>query len=276
VERYNRKLVRQLRCYVAEHQTDWGSHLSHLPTAHKTQVDASTGEIPFAFKSPSRLQLFGMERIPLLRQPEERTDDAVSAAKQYVDDLKALIHAVRRQMGKAQATYKRAFAARTKEKNNSVKAGDWVYLDSHSRSLKKLGFKTEGPFLVLQTDGHWFLVERPTGLCKVNSDHVTGAPAPQEPDAKWTRALRIEALFKMRDQNKDGPEFVFERFFSHGRDDQSQLKLLLKWFEFLEKDATWQLASSLPRDAVRKYCSRKHNKSTPNNVGCEPLLRIIR
>ena len=38
--------------------------------------------------------------------------------------IKALIPAVRRQLGLAQATYKRAFDARTKEKNNTVKAGD--------------------------------------------------------------------------------------------------------------------------------------------------------
>ena len=124
-------------------------------------MHASTGEIPFAFVSPRRLQLIGMERMPRLRQAEERTEDASTAAEQYVEDLKALIPAVRRQLGKAQATYKRAFDARTKEKNNSVKAGDWVYLDAHSRSPKKLGFETQGPYMVLQTDGHRFLVESP-------------------------------------------------------------------------------------------------------------------
>jgi len=121
-----------------------------LTTAYNTQVHASTGEIPFAFVSPRRLQLIGMERMPRLRQAEERTEDASTAAEQYVEDLRALIPAVRRQLGKAQATYKRAFDARTKEKNNSVKAGDWVYLNAHSRSPKKLGFKTQGPYMVLQ------------------------------------------------------------------------------------------------------------------------------
>ena len=90
--------------------------------------------------SPRRLQIIGMERMPRLRKAEERTEDASTAAAQYVEDLRALIPAVRRQLGKAQATYKPAFDARTKEKNNSVKAGDWIYLDGHSRSPKKLGF----------------------------------------------------------------------------------------------------------------------------------------
>jgi len=207
--------------------------------------------------SPRRLQLIGMERMPRLRQAEERTEDAYTAAEQYVEDLKALIPAVRRQLGKAQATYKRAFDARTKEKNNSVKAGDWIYLDAHSRSPNKFGFKTQGPYMVLQTDGHRFLVESPKGLRIVRSDHVTGSPAPPARNAKWTRALRDQALFKVGDHINEGPEFVFERFVNHGWDDEGQLKVLVKWFGFPEQESTWQLASSLSREAISKYCLRK-------------------
>jgi len=70
VERYNRTLERQLRCYTAQHQKEPDSHLSLLTTAYNTQVHASTGEIPFAFVSPRRLQLIGMVRMPRLRQAE--------------------------------------------------------------------------------------------------------------------------------------------------------------------------------------------------------------
>ena len=104
VERYNRTLVRKLRCYISEHQKEWDSHLSLLTTAYNAHVHGSTGEIPFAFVSPRRLQLIGIERMPRLRQAEERPEDASTAAKQYVEDLRALIPAVRRQLGKAQAT----------------------------------------------------------------------------------------------------------------------------------------------------------------------------
>jgi len=45
-----------------------------------------------------------MERMPRLRQAEERTEDASTTAEQYVEDFRALIPAVRRQLGKAQAT----------------------------------------------------------------------------------------------------------------------------------------------------------------------------
>ena len=79
-------------------------------------------------------------------------------------------------------------------------------------------------------------------------------------DGKWTRALRAQALFKVGEQIKEGPEFVFERFLNHGWDDDGQFKVLVKWFGFPEQEATWQLASSLPREAILKYCLRKRVK----------------
>jgi len=72
----------------------------------------------------------------------------------------------------------RAFDARMKEKSDTVKAWDWVFLDAHSRSPKRLGFQTQVPHMMIQTDGHRFLVDSPRGLRTVSSDHVTGAPAP--------------------------------------------------------------------------------------------------
>ena len=235
VERLNRTLVRQLRCYFAQHQTDCDSHLSLLTTAYHTQVHASTGEIPFTFMSPRRFQLIGMERMPRLKQAEKRTEDAFTAGEQHVKDINALIPSVGQQLGKAQATYKRVFDTRAKEKNNTVKARDLVYLDAHFRSPKKLGFKTKGRYMVLQTYGHRFLVESPRGLRTVSSDHVTGAPAPLVRDAKWTRALRAQALFEVGDEIKDGPGFVFKRFVNDASDDEGQLKVLVKWFGLPEK-----------------------------------------
>jgi len=93
-------------------------------------------------------------------------------------------------------------------------------------------------------------VESPEGLRTGRSEHVTGAPAPPTRDAKWTRALRAQAHFKVGDQTKEGLDFVFERFLNHGWDDEGQLKVLVKWFGFPEQEATWRLASSLPRESI--------------------------
>jgi len=73
--------------------------------------------------SPRRLQLIGIEKMPRLKQAEERPVDASSAAEQYVEDLKPLISKVREHLGKSQAAYKRAFDARAREKNNQLTAG---------------------------------------------------------------------------------------------------------------------------------------------------------
>jgi len=48
--------------------------------------------------------------------------------------------------------------------------------------------------MVLQTDGHMFLVKSPRRLRTVNSDDVTGAPALPVRAAKWTRAIRTRGL----------------------------------------------------------------------------------
>jgi len=210
--------------------------------------------------SPRRLQRIGIQRMPRPRQDEERPVYASSAAEHYVADLKDLISKVREHLGKAQAAFKRAFDPRTREKNNHLKAGDWVYLDAHCRSPKKLGFKTQGPHVVLQTDGYRFLIESPRGIRTVSSDHFTGAPTPLARDAKWTLALRAQALLKEGTKLKAGPEFVFKRFIKHGWNDDGQLKLLVTWFGFPEKESTQQFASSLPREALRKYCLRKKSK----------------
>ena len=111
--------------------------------------------------------------------------------------------------------------------------------------------------LVLQSDGHRFLVESPRDLRTVSSDHFTGAPAPPVSDSKWTRAFRVQAFFMVGDQTKEGPDLVFDRFLNHGLDDDGQLKVLVYLFEFFDKEATWQFASSLSTEAIRKYCFRK-------------------
>jgi len=84
----------------------------------------------------------------------------------------------------------------------------------------------------------------------------------------------------MGDQNKEGPEIVFERFLNHGWDDDGQLKVLVKLFGFPEEEATWQLATSLSRQEIRIYCLRKRVKLPTltregvffsNQVGRRPL-----
>ena len=165
VERYNRTIVRQLRTYMAEHTKEWDRYVSLLTTAYNMHVHTSTGQAPFAFVSPRRLQTMGISRLPKPRphveneEDEEDLDPSVtSVADQYFQYLKALIPKVREHLGRTQKAYKKAFDARVSEKNKDIGVGAWIYTDAHARQRAKLAFKTAGPYMVLQTDGRRFLV----------------------------------------------------------------------------------------------------------------------
>jgi len=114
-----------------------------------------------------------------------------------------------------------------------------------------------------QTDGYRLLIESPRGFRTVSSDHVPGAPTPPARDAKWTRALKAQALCKEGTHLKNGPRYVFENVVKHAWNDYGQLKLLVKWFGFPDREATWQFASSLPREALRKCFLQKKVKLPP-------------
>jgi len=132
-----------------------------------------------------------------------------------------------------------------------------LYLDSYSRSPKKLGLKKQEPFMVLQTDGYRFLIQSSRGIRMVSSDHVTGAPTPPARDAKWTRASKAQAPFKEGTQHADSPEFVFDRFIKHGWNAHGQLKLLVKWIGIPGKEDTWQFVSSISRKVLSNYWRQK-------------------
>ena len=63
VERFNKTLVRQLRHYVQEHVVTWSRYVSLLVTAYNSQVRGSTGQVPFAFVCPRRLQMRVLTRF---------------------------------------------------------------------------------------------------------------------------------------------------------------------------------------------------------------------
>ena len=73
-------------------------------------------------------------------------------------------------------------------------------------------------------------------------------PLGPKPSLRWATKLRRALNFRHR------------TILNHGWDDEGQWKVLVKWFGFPEQEATWKLASSLPREAIRKYCLRKRVK----------------
>lgn len=269
VERFNRTLIRQLRHYVSEHQRTWDRYLAVLTLAYNSQVHSSTGEIPLMFVSPRRLPTLALERMPQVEPPPggalppevDEPDEEVRAANAktaFVEHLKEVLPPVRRALARSQARYKKRFDSRVLEKNKSLGPGDWVYTDSHQKRKGKLSFGTAGPFMVIKTTGYLFTVETPKGLRVVSSDHVTAAPKPRDGDPAWARAA--EALGPDRvapPSERGGHEFVFERIVDHRWGDDDTLVLKLRWFGCPPEEDTWEPATSVPREHVRRYAKLK-------------------
>jgi len=115
-------------------------------------------------------------------------------------------------------------------------------------------------------------VESPTGLRTLSSDHVTVAPGPPPGDPAWARAQVARTHFQSSPpSNTGGTEYVFERFVAHKFDDDGNLFLQVRWFGFRSKDDTWKLATSLPRESVRKYGKRARIKLP----GLTPLGNLL-
>lgn len=264
MEHYNGTVLLELSTYVSEHPKEWNRYVSLLTTAYSMQVHTRTEQPPLAFVSPRRLNLFGMERLPKVRplteapEGEDDLDDpATTVAEWYVQDVKELALRVRKHLGKAQDSYKEAFDRRVKDKNNSIAVGDWIYTAAHANMLSKLAFKTEGPYMVLKTDGQRFLVESPKGLRTLSSAHITVAPPPPDGDRAWAREKGAQTNFALASPDEERPEYMLERFVPHRRGADGVIQLLVRWFVYYPQEVSWKRATSLPGEAVRKYFKRK-------------------
>ena len=257
VERFNRTLVRQLRHYVLEHQDTWDRYLSLLTLAYNTQVHTSTGEIPFSLVCPRRLPTLALERFPHV-EVDKAALHAEDAKIRFVEHLKEILPTVRKHLAKAQALYKRKFDLRVLERNKAITPGQWVFVRVFAPKQGKLSFKAEGPFMVVRTAGYMFLVESPTGFRTVSSDHITAAPAPPDGDPAWERAYDACGPNDGVPQAKRvGHEYVFERIVDHMWTRDNRLVLRLRWFGCSPEEDSWESATDVPREHVRRYAKRR-------------------
>jgi hypothetical protein len=76
---------------------------------------------------------------------------------------------------------RRYFNRSVREKNTTLKAGDWVYLrkEVHDASVNpKLDSPADGPFKLLKMDDHTLVIRQGEEDVRVSSDRVTAAPIP--------------------------------------------------------------------------------------------------
>lgn len=100
-------------------------------------------------------------------------------------------------------------------------------------------------------------MESPKGLRSLKGDHITAAPPPLAGDRAWARAKRAQTSVSLASPEKEGPEYVFERFFGHMRREDGELLILVCWFRYTPQKDIWKRTTSPQGESVRKYCKRK-------------------
>jgi len=123
VERFDMTLVKQLRHHVSDHVVTWSLYSSLVVAAYTSQVQNSTGQVPFAFVSPRRLTLMAIERLTAGTEPGEIVTPW-RAKENILKCLDSLIPLVRDTGENAQAWYKRAFEKRLHARREALRVGD--------------------------------------------------------------------------------------------------------------------------------------------------------
>jgi len=216
VERYNRTIVRQLPTYVEDHRDRWDELVSMLTLAYNSRPQQSTGVAPLEFVTPERVRSLPVERMVGSPTPEE-TDGSLRAIREVIRSrLRKMIHKVWRSLTLAQRRYKGNYDARVRLVNRNVHAGDWVFVDGHTRTNYKLGTRAAGLFKVLSRGEGTFSLDIAGYPEPVSSDHVAAAPGPPGDPQTLLESLRVPRdIVVPKGHQRTGQEFVWEAFVGH-------------------------------------------------------------
>lgn len=238
-----------LRHYVEEHQEDRDELVAVLTLAYNSCPHRTTGVAPLDFVTSRRLTNFSLDRIPdgLLLRAGRGPLDAKDA---FLELLKNLLPQVKASIAKTEARYQQDYDRHVKPKNKELKDGDWVFVDSRSRTRGKLDAKTEGPYEILDADGWTFLLDVDGSPYRVSNDLVTRAPPPSRRDP--SRRKRTAILIQTE---SEGREYVYVKFVDHAWE-KGKLLLKVRWFGFNPGDDTWEPSERLPVADVVAYTKR--------------------
>ena len=264
VERYNRTIVAQLRTYIEDHQDRWDELVSVLTVAYNTRPQQSTGVAPFEFVTPERVRTFALDRLPESPYPKKFEGTAREIREQRRAHLRDLAFTVRKNLEMAQRRYKKSYDRRVNTVNQALRAGDWVYVDTHAKDRKKLDQKVEGPYRILKRDSHTFTVLAKGYPDRISSDHVARAPTPAGQFDSSTMIHGPQEPVVPLDHDDTGLSFVWERFVGHDRDQDGNLWLLVRWWGYTSEEDTWEPWHKFDRAKVTQYCLR---------VGTEPPMQ---
>jgi len=177
VERFNRRLLHQIRAFCEEHPRQWDRLLHALSLAYNTCPHRATGMAPFDLLIPRRMPNLTVKGLAGSSSLASADGSPLMVKRAIIQGWKKLIPTVRASVDKYQARYKRNWNSRVRPKNKDLAVGDFVYLRSHRGGLKLLP-KALGLFEILDTDGTFFAIDQGNGEGRVNSSDVTPAPRP--------------------------------------------------------------------------------------------------
>jgi hypothetical protein len=149
-ERFNKTLIRMIKAYLTNEQTDWDLHLGCLAAAYRATPNESTNF------SPNLLMLGREVRLPaeIMFGSNTTFGDEITSYGGYVNQLRSQMqkaHDIARQHLERNASrHKQLHDGKTVV--NSFSAGDLVWILSQSKQLNfapKLRRPYEGPYLVV-------------------------------------------------------------------------------------------------------------------------------
>jgi Chromo (CHRromatin Organisation MOdifier) domain len=140
-----------------------------------------------------------------------------------------------------------------KLRNAKVKADDFLFVRVYADS-PKLTLPLAGPFRVHKVDDRngTFIVETREGLVRVANDRVR--PAPIRRDLPEGVILTPQAVPTVPDE---GTKYVIDRIVSHGRSENDEVIMRVRWSGYSDADDTWERVDDLPREIVEAYARRK-------------------
>jgi hypothetical protein len=208
VERFNRTIINSLRGYVAERQSDWDEYTSAITFGYNCRVHSSLGLTPFELVLSRPPPPLSMEC------PEPGTEDTVDSAKvRFLQRLRELTPYAQQQLAASQERYKRNYDRTVRTKNKEIRVGSWVYVrkETHPAGVNpKLDDQVDGPYQVLETDGHTFVLQLGAQKDRVSSDRITPATNPSAEDTTSDSSRSHNAPTRNDADDSQG-EYVFER-----------------------------------------------------------------
>jgi hypothetical protein len=98
-----------------------------------------------------------------------------------------------------------------------------------------------------------YIIETSEGICRVPSDLLNPAPYPGDlPPHYPARPQPIQQY------EEDATEYVIERVIAHGRNENGDLVVRIRWAGYGSSDETWERPQDLRESVLRRYERRKN------------------